>query len=129
MTGIVMSFDKHWNIALSDVFEVWKRRKTHLCPTSDFGKNDLKFFKAYLFKNLFNPYRLSRRLYRSSSSITHQTARSPSEIVKSQTSRMLETLGPGDDSRRTSRGYRVVGKRQEIAKPRDDIDFMIYCLR
>lgn len=31
MTGIIEVFDKHWNIVLSDVYEIWKRRKLHHC--------------------------------------------------------------------------------------------------
>lgn len=27
ITGYVEAFDKHWNVALSDCYEVWKRRK------------------------------------------------------------------------------------------------------
>lgn len=35
VTGIIEVFDKHWNLVLSDVHEVWRRRKTHLCTTAD----------------------------------------------------------------------------------------------
>lgn len=35
VTGFVLVFDKHWNMVLSDVYEVWKRRKLHHCTTAD----------------------------------------------------------------------------------------------
>lgn len=28
---MIEAFDKHWNIVLTDVFEVWKRKKFHHC--------------------------------------------------------------------------------------------------
>lgn len=31
VTGIIEAFDKHWNIVLIEVFEVWKRKKFHCC--------------------------------------------------------------------------------------------------
>lgn len=34
MTGVIELFDKHWNIALFDVYEVWKRRKLHFCHSA-----------------------------------------------------------------------------------------------
>ncbi|KAJ6641993.1 U7 snRNA-associated Sm-like protein LSm11 [Pseudolycoriella hygida] len=38
LTGFIEMFDKHWNIVLSDVCEVWKRKKTYLCDVADFGE-------------------------------------------------------------------------------------------
>lgn len=38
ITGILETFDKHWNIALSDVYEVYRRRKIHLCDTAEMGQ-------------------------------------------------------------------------------------------
>lgn len=35
ISGVVQMFDKHWNMALSDVHEVWKRRKAFQCATAD----------------------------------------------------------------------------------------------
>lgn len=32
VTGFIEAFDKHWNIVLSNVHEVWKRKKFHYCP-------------------------------------------------------------------------------------------------
>lgn len=32
VTGVIEAFDKHWNIVLSNVYEVWKRKKFHYCP-------------------------------------------------------------------------------------------------
>lgn len=97
MTGIVMAFDKHWNIALSDVFEVWKRRKTNLCSTSDFGKpGDSSIFGLYQNQKLVEHFhRLRRGLYCSTSTTARQAARGASEIIESKASRMLQTLGPG----------------------------------
>ena len=34
------AFDKHWNIALSDVREVWRRKKLHYWSTVDFAAGD-----------------------------------------------------------------------------------------
>lgn len=34
VTGFVVLFDKHWNMVISDVLEVWKRRKAHYCQTA-----------------------------------------------------------------------------------------------
>lgn len=31
ITGFVVLFDKHWNMVVTDVLEVWKRRKAHYC--------------------------------------------------------------------------------------------------
>lgn len=36
MTGNLEMFDKHWNVALRDVDEVWKRRKAFQCDTADY---------------------------------------------------------------------------------------------
>lgn len=33
-TGFVEAFDKHWNVVLSDVVHVWKRKKPHFCPAA-----------------------------------------------------------------------------------------------
>lgn len=33
VTGFVEAYDKHWNIALSNVVHVWKRMKPHFCTT------------------------------------------------------------------------------------------------
>lgn len=41
VTGFVEAYDKHWNIALSTVVHVWKRRKPHFCTTPmPTNKND-----------------------------------------------------------------------------------------
>lgn len=34
VSGFVEAYDKHWNIALSNVVHVWKRKKPHFCTTS-----------------------------------------------------------------------------------------------
>lgn len=34
VTGMVEAYDKHWNIALTKVLHVWKRKKPHFCTTS-----------------------------------------------------------------------------------------------
>lgn len=34
VTGFVEAYDKHWNIVLSNVVHVWKRKKPHFCTTS-----------------------------------------------------------------------------------------------
>lgn len=31
-TGFIEMLDKHWNIVLTDVHEVWHRKKFHYCP-------------------------------------------------------------------------------------------------
>lgn len=33
VTGFVEAYDKHWNIALSTVVHIWKRKKPHFCTT------------------------------------------------------------------------------------------------
>ncbi|XP_031640081.1 U7 snRNA-associated Sm-like protein LSm11 [Contarinia nasturtii] len=43
VTGFIEAFDKHWNIVLIDVFEVWKRKKYHYSSKaviSNDGDND-----------------------------------------------------------------------------------------
>ncbi|XP_075226794.1 U6 snRNA-associated Sm-like protein LSm11 [Lycorma delicatula] len=36
--GFVEAFDKHWNLAVSDVREVWSRKKSNRCNTSEYGQ-------------------------------------------------------------------------------------------
>lgn len=53
VTGIIEAFDKHWNIVLIDVLEVWKRKKFHHCSKAatqspqqnvdDDGNNDQRY--------------------------------------------------------------------------------------
>lgn len=47
MTGFIEAFDKHWNIVLIDVFEMWKRKKYHysskaVIPNDDNNGSDDK---------------------------------------------------------------------------------------
>lgn len=37
VTGLIVIYDKHWNLVLSNVHEVWKRRKLHCCATANHG--------------------------------------------------------------------------------------------
>lgn len=39
LTGRIEMFDKHWNMALTDVHEVWKRRKALQSDTAQFGEH------------------------------------------------------------------------------------------
>ncbi|KAG4079855.1 hypothetical protein HA402_014986 [Bradysia odoriphaga] len=40
VTGFIESFDKHWNIVLSDVCEVWTRKKINFCDAADGSPED-----------------------------------------------------------------------------------------
>lgn len=62
ITGFIESFDKHWNIVLSDVYEVWKRKKIHFCDTANYGMFFRYLITSSFYKDLTFSFRPARRL-------------------------------------------------------------------